>query len=489
MTESLLSLDVGTGSLKACVYDLQGNLLAKASQEYPTHYTQPGWAEQDPQIWWEACCSACRNIISQNDLRVSGITVSGQAPGCVPVDHTHSPLRPAILWLDRRSSPQVDWLVEHLGLEQAVQIGMNTLDSYFGAVKWLWYRQNEPDLYDRTWKILQANSFIILKLTGEAVIDPGHAGLCSPCFDAKKSEWSQAVCDLMDLDIGKLPPISPAKQVVGTVSAAASSLTGLSAGTPVVCGAPDFLCSFLGSGAASAKTAAMMLGTAGNLMSLTPPKIDPRLLNTIYINGAVISTGGVLAGSAVRWFGEMLRIDPTDIYETLDNEAALIEPGSEKLIFLPYLLGERSPIWDAYARGVYFGLTTTHHRGHLYRALLEGVAYAFRQLIDILTENGGSIEEIITINGGARSAVWRQIFADVLERPIRWRPSKDGTSLGGAYLAGVGTGIFGDLSGIQNWMEPTIDTFPDTSNSQEYRRGYAVYASLYEKLQDSFRSL
>jgi sugar (pentulose or hexulose) kinase len=207
------------------------------------------------------------------------------------------------------------------------------------------------------------------------------------------------------------------------------------------------------------------------------------------MDGEVLSTGGVLAGSAVRWFGEMLRIDSVDLYETLDNEAAQIEPGSGKLIFLPYLLGERSPIWDAHARGVYFGLSTVHHRGHLYRALLEGVAYAFRQLIDILTENGSRIEEVVAINGGARSAVWRQIFADVLERPIRWRPSRDGTSLGGAYLAGIGTGIYGDLSGIQDWMEPTIDTLPDSSHSQEYRRCYAIYASLYEKLKVSFRSL
>jgi xylulokinase len=489
MTDSLLSLDVGTGSLKASAYDLKGNLLAKASQEYPTHYPQPGWAQQDPQDWWDACCTACRSITSQKDIHISSITVSGQAPGCVPVDNSGSPLRRAILWLDRRSSPQVDWLNEHLGTEQAIQTGMNTLDSYFGGVKWLWFRQNEPDLYAKTWKILQANSFITLQLTGEAVIDPGHAGLCSPCSDVNSGKWSSAVCGLMELHMRKLPPIYPSTMVIGRVTSKASGITGLPAGTPVICGAPDYLCSFLGSGAPSAKTAAMMLGTAGNLMSLSPPKIDARLLNTLYMDGRVLSTGGVLAGSAVRWFGEMLRINAVDLYETLDNEAAQVEPGSGKLIFLPYLLGERSPIWDAHARGVYFGLSTVHHRGHLYRALLEGVAFAFRQLIDILAGNGSQIEEVIAINGGARSAVWRQIFADVLELPVRWRPSRDGTSLGGAYLAAMGNGIYGELSEIQNWMEPTIDTLPDRSHSRDYRRYYAIYASLYEKLKDSFRSL
>jgi len=487
--DNLLTLDVGTSSLKAALYDATGNLLAKASADYPLHYPKPGWAEQNPQDWWKACCTACRVILSRKVGPVRGICVSGQAPGCVPIDRQGSPLRPAILWLDRRAAPQVDWLVQHLGLEETLRTSANTLDSYFGGVKWLWYRQNEPENYTATWKILQANGYVLYQLTGKAVTDPSHAGICSPCFDFGNQIWSEVTCEQMGIDMEKLPMIAPSIAQVGTVTPEAAQATGLPAGVPVFCGGADFACSCLGSGVLGSGSVSLMLGTAGNLMFPAAPRTDPRLLNTIHVTGDILSCGGVLAGAAVNWFGEMLKIDMPDLYGTLDREAADIPPGAEGLVFLPYLMGERSPIWDPHARGAYIGLLATHGRAHLYRAVLEGVGFAFRQMLEILKENGALVNEIVAINGGARSLLWRQILADVLQVPIRWRPTKDGTTLGGAYLAALGAGLFNRFEDITAWLEPTIDTFPNLANVDIYQRRYAVYAGLYDKLKSDFLAL
>ncbi|MCE5206697.1 MAG: hypothetical protein LLG42_00105, partial [Chloroflexi bacterium] len=330
---------------------------------------------------------------------------------------------------------------------------------------------------------------ILFHLTGEVVIDPGQAGICSPFLDEKLQQWSPDLCSLMGIEPAILPKIVPAGQVIGAVTPAAAVKTGLAAGTPVVCGTADYLCSFLGSGALGSGTASIMLGTAGNLMVLSPNQVDTRMLNTFYLNGEILSTGGVLAGGAVSWFSGMVKMDTPQLLGQLEKEAANTAAGSQGLIFLPYLMGERSPIWDADARGVFLGLSTSHERGHLYRAVLEGVAYAFRQLEEILRENGTRIEQVVVINGGSCSPLWRQIISDVMEIPLHYRPQKDGTSLGAAFLAGKGVGLFDSWDDIQSWLLPPITSLPDDQNFQVYRKSYQVYAGLYDRLRGSFQAL
>jgi xylulokinase len=487
--DTLLAIDVGTTSLKATLYNTGGDLLAKETSPYPLSMPAQGCAEQNPQDWWEALCITSRLITGKEIGRLRGICITGQAPSCVPIDEKGTPLRPAILWLDRRSTSQVSWLQEHLGFDKAFQIGANTLDSYFGGVKWLWYRQNETENYDRTWKILQANGYLIYRLTGVAVTDAGHAGVCSPCFDIASQTWSETTCRMMDIALDKLPQVYPCSSVIGEITPSAAQATGLPQGIPVVCGSPDFTSSCLGSGAIEQGVVALMLGTAGNLMFPSALRPDARLLNTIHVTGSLLGCGGVLAGGAVTWFCEMLKLNGPDVLDRLEGEAAQVAPGSDGLVFLPYLMGERSPIWDAQAKGAYIGLTATHGRGHLYRSLLEGVAFAFRQLEDISKESGTAIREIIAINGGARSSLWRQILADVLEVPVRWRPTKDGTTLGGAYQAALGAGLFHNFAGISEWLEPSIDTSPNPSTYGIYRQNYRIYAGLYPKLREDFWAL
>ena len=285
------------------------------------------------------------------------------------------------------------------------------------------------------------------------------------------------------------PAVFPSSEVIGSVSKIAARETGLAAGTPVVCGAPDFVCSFLGSGCTGAASAAIMLGTAGNLMVLAPPHLDTRMLNTYYMDGQVLSTGGVLAGAAVNWFLGLLGSDKPDLLSDLEKEAAQVEPGAQGLVFLPYLMGERSPIWDPNARGVYLGLSVQHQRAHLYRALLEGVAFAFRQLVEIHQVNGVQIDDIVVINGGSRNALWRQIIADVLGLPLRYHNGKDGTSLGAAYIAAMAAGIFDRTEQIGSWLDVPQDILPDSSTSHAYQRNFDIYAGLYEQLMERFQAL
>ena len=484
-----LAIDIGTSSTKAALYSQEGRLLASRSQEYPLLHPKANWSEQNPGDWWQAVQLTCQQVTAENpQLAIRAVCVSGQAPSCAPVDRAGQPVRPAILWLDRRATRQVEWLRERLG-PSAEKTSGNTLDSYFGGLKWCWYRQEEPERYQRTWKILQANSTIIYTLTGQVATDPSHAGLCSPCFDLNAGQWNLEVCQAMGLEAEKLPAIYPASQVIGRVTQTAASVTGIPTNTPVVCGAGDFACACLGAGVTEAGQAAAMLGTAGNLMLPGNQRLDGRLLNTKHATGAPLSLGGVMAGGVVSWFVGAFCSNTPGIYELLEEEARQTPPGAQGLIFLPYLMGERTPIWDPQARGVFFGLSATHQRGHLYRAVLEGVAYAFRQIMEITGDAGRPISEVVFINGGARNPLWRQIFADVLGVTVRWLPNSGGTTLGGAYLAALGCGDVSGFAQIQSWLEPPVDTRPNPDCNEMYARQYSIYRELYPRLKDSFSAL
>jgi sugar (pentulose or hexulose) kinase len=488
--KTYLALDIGTSSTKASLYQEDGVLLGTCSSSYEVSYPRPGWAEQNPLDWWEAVQAVCQKVLeSSSQPLVRAVCVSGQAPSCVPIDRGGRPLREGILWLDRRAAPQADWLQEHLGIEQAEKISGNTLDSYYGGVKWLWYRQNEPDRYQQTWKILQASSYVSFQLTGETVVDHSQAGLCSPAYNLRQRCWDAEACEIMGIEVSKLPALHAAWEVVGRVTSQAAEATHIPAGTPVVCGGGDYACACLGAGVLRPGTAAMMLGTSGNLLVPAPRQTDLRLFNTVHVTGEGLGLGGVMAGGAVRWFVDMLRDKNPDLLTILEEEALQISPGAEGLIFLPYLMGERTPIWDPYARGVFMGLSSRHRRGHLYRAVLEGVALAYQQMAEIFAEMGSPIDDVVAINGGARSSLWRQIFADVLGIPIRWRPNSGGTALGAAFLAALGVGDQPGFESLKAWLEPTLDTFPNPEPAGVYASHYSIFKGLHGRLKDEFRRL
>ncbi len=489
MESAYLSIDVGTSSAKLSLYARDGRLLAARAAAYPVAYPRPDWAEQDPELWWQAVCQLGPRVLqAAGPVRLAGISVSGQTPLCAPVDSDGLPLRKAILWLDRRAAPQVDWLRARLGEERCRSVSANRLDSYFGGLKWLWFRQEEPALFERTWKILQANSYVILKLTGAAVIDPSQAGLCSPCFNVSSGDWDAEICAAMGLPLDMLPEIHPAWAVVGQVSAAAARASGLPEGAPVVCGGGDFACACLGAGVTGPERAALMLGTAGNLLFPGLPARDPRLLRTIHLTGEPLPFGGVLAGGNLAWFAGLFGAPEPALFERLDEEAAAVPPGSEGLLYLPYLMGERTPIWDPDARGAFIGLSARHTRAHLYRAVLEGVAFAFRQISEIAGA-GQSGTPVVAIDGGARSPLWRAILAAALGLPVSQGGPRSGTALGSAFLAALGAGGASSFAEIEAWTEVLPPTPPGPDARAAYDRLYPVYAGLYEKLKDDFHIL
>ena len=485
--KTYLSIDIGTSSTKLSLFDGSGRLLGTVTAAYPVEYPRPEWAEQDPEVWWDAIRRLGPQIMQHpGTADLAGISLSGQTPLCVPVDEQGLPLRKAILWLDRRATAQVDALRRDPGEERCRAISRNRLDSYFGGPKWLWFRQEEPARFARAWKILQASSFIHLRLTGNPVIDAAQAGLCSPCFHADRQDWDAELCAEIGIPVDLLPAVRPAWEVTGSVSAEAARQTGLPEGVPVVCGGGDFACAGLGAGLGP-NEAALMLGTAGNLLFPGVINNDPRLLHTIHLDGSRLPFGGVMAGGNLNWLAGILGSASPALFDALNAEAAPLPPGSEGLLFLPYLMGERTPIWDPTARGAFIGLSARHTRAHLYRAVLEGIAYAFRQIQEIAGAAG--ISRITAIDGGARSALWRQILADVLGVPIAEGGEQAGTALGSAFLAALGTGGAKDFREITNWVAIHSITTPNPTAMERYSRLYPVYASLYEKLRPDFAVL
>jgi xylulokinase len=484
MPPTLLAIDIGTSATKAALFSLAGELLAVQTQEYGVDHPQPGWAEQDPRAWWSAACRCTTRVMAEaGQPAVAAVAVSGQTPSLVAVDQQGQPLRPAVLWLDRRAHPQVAWLEAHLGGQAAIAASGNLLDSYYGGVKWLWFRREEPQLYRQTWQIWQASSYLIYHLTGVPLLEVSQAGLCSPCFNLHTQSWDPFVCDRMGLDLGKLPPLVPATYIAGGITPQAARQTGIPAGTPVCAGGGDFALSCLGAGSPRPGSAVVMLGTAGNLLVPDPAGTDPRLINTRHVSGGGLSLGGVYSGGVVTWLRTLLGLDPAEAYTQLEAEAAATPPGAEGLVFLPYLMGERTPIWDPHARGLFFGLSQAHQRGHLYRAALEGVAYAFREMLDIVAGTGTPIHQVTLTDGGARSPLWRQIFADVLGLPVHWQPG-GGTLLGTALLAGVACGALPGFEAIDSWLGPATTLQPRPETAALYGCRFDTYGQLYGRLKD-----
>jgi len=498
----ILVADLGTSATKAGVFTLEGKELASATVEYPAAYPQPTWAEQDANLWWEAALSSIKESLEKARVKpnaVKAVSISGQAPSCLPIDSDGKPLRPAIIWIDRRATKEVEWIAEEIGADEVRQVSGNYIDGYFGGPKWLWFKNNEPELFKQTWKIMQAHGYVIFKLTGEVVTDYSHAGLCSPCFDLQKKEWSEEICKTMGIPLSMLPELAPSYEVVGKINPEGAKLSGLAEGTPVVTGGGDFACATLGCGVIDVGQAAQMLGTAGNLLVPVGETIDPdpRLLNTVHLTGDYLMLGSMYAGGVLQWFRDQLgelEIEKgkkvgRSSYQLLDEKAEGIPPGSEGLILLPYLMGERTPIWDPYARGVYIGLTPYHTRAHMYRAALEGVAFGFRHMAEIIEQQDVRILEVIAVNGGAKSSLWRQIFADVLNARIDYYVGGAATLLGDVALAGLGAGYFKDLSVVREWQEILESQAPDPSSHQLYAEYYDIYREMYEQLKDQFRKL
>ena len=492
----LLGLDVSTTGAKALIVDSQGDVISSATTSLALSAPRPLWSEQDPRDWWAGMSRSIREALASAGVdgsAIAAIGLTGQMHGLVLLDGHGEVLRPAILWNDQRTGPQCDEIRERVGRERLIQITGNDALAGFTAPKILWVQQHEPDVYAKARHVLLPKDYIRFRLTGEYAMDrAGGAGTI--LFDLRERTWSDEMLDALDIPRDWLPPTFEGPEITGVVSAEAAAETGLAAGTPVVGGGGDQAAGATGVGAVEPGIVGLALGTSGVVFATTPePLIEPEgrlhafchaVPGRWHFMGVMLSAAGSL-----QWYRDTLA--PGVGFDELTAEAEGVAPGSEGLLFLPYLTGERTPHPDPLARGAWVGLTVRHTRPHLTRAVLEGVAFGIKDSFTLIQQAGlGDIRQVRISGGGAKSAVWRQIIADVLGVELVTVNTTEGAAFGAALLAGVGAGMYEDVvSAAESVVKITGCTDPDPATAALYPAYYERYRALYPALAAEFRAM
>ncbi|MFH1009256.1 MAG: xylulokinase [Candidatus Latescibacterota bacterium] len=490
----LIGIDIGTSSIKSVLMDEAGTVISGAQKETEICVPVPGWAEQDPETWWRATCHTVKKVLKSSGVdpkTIAGVGFSGQMHGTVLVDKNHKVLRPAILWADGRSAKQCLKIYESVGREQLAQWTANPVSPGFMAASLLWIREHEPEIYEQTAVAMLPKDYVRFRLTGEIATDVSDAA-GTLLFDMANRRWSEKLLHALDLPVRNLPQVLGSSQIAGAVGCYASEETGLSIGTPVIAGAGDQAAAAVGNGIIETGTMLSTIGTGGQLLvPLSSPMYDPRLRTHTFCHAVPdrwFTMAAILsAGLSLRWFRDQIA---GMSYERLSEEAARVAPGSEGLIFLPYLIGERTPHMDSEARGGFVGLSLHHSLGHLARAIMEGVAFALRDGMEIFRELGVRTDRIIVSGGGASSPVWRQIQADVFGCEVARVRGEERAGVGAAMLAGIGTGVYdGFEDACTRAVHYQTGATPILENVARYERLHGVFHGLYPKLKGTFSQL
>lgn len=501
----LLGIDIGTSGTKTVLFDDQGNTVASDLQEYPLYQPNIGWAEQDPEDWWKATYTSVNNVILKSGVKkedIKGVGLSGQMHGAVLLDKDNKVLRKAIIWCDQRSSAQCDQITQLIGKERLIEITANPALTGFTASKVMWVKKNEPDIFEKVKKILLPKDYIRFKLTGEFATEVSDASGMQ-FMDIPKRQWSSEVLEKLEIDKDWLGKMYESQEVTGKIHRAASELTGLKEGTPVVGGAGDQAAGAVGNGIVKPGVISSTIGTSGVVFAYSDSvSIDPQgrvhtfchaVPNTWHMMGV---TQG--AGLSLKWFrdnfcieekrtAELMKIDP---YVLMDQEAEKVEAGCSGLIYLPYLMGERTPHLDPDARGVFFGLSAKHEKQDMLRSIMEGVVYSLKDCLEIIKEMGVNIKEVRASGGGGKSKLWRQMQADVFGTSINTINSSEGPALGVALLAGVGAGVYDSVAQACDAIIKVKTTQqPDLQLNARYAQYYSLYKQLYHSLKQDFKSL
>lgn len=489
----LLGIDISTTGAKAVIVDEDGAVLASHTTPHPISTPKPLWSEQNPQDWWRGVSASIRAVLEQVSADdIYGIGLTGQMHSLVCLDSANEVLRPAILWNDQRTQAQCDSITEAIGFERLIEITGNRALNGFTAPKILWIREHEPEIYAQIKHVLVAKDYIRFCLTGEYATDV-HEACGTLLMDTGARTWSTTMLDVLELPAEWLPRVYEGPEITGTVTAEAAELTGLRVGTPVVAGGGDQAAQGVGVGAVTSGVAALTLGTSGVVFApLDSYSYEPqgRLMalchavpNMWHFMGVTLSAAGSL-----QWYHDALA--PEMSFDQLTAEAANVGAGSDGLYFLPYLSGERTPHPDPLARGAFIGLTTRHGRGHLTRAVLEGVAFSLRDVFELIrqSEAGRNIAQVRISGGGAKSPLWRQILADVLNVPLVNVNVNEGAAYGAALLVGLSAKVWSDARDISKVIALGGETHPGP-DAARYNEKYAVYQSLYPTLQSTFYQL
>ena len=493
---ALIGIDVGTTAVKAVAVDETGRLLAEADVEQPTSVPRPGWSEQRPEMWWRSTKDAVSTVMAAvrrlpATVEVRAIGLSGQMHSSVFLDDSGEVIRPALLWNDVRTTEQCRQMTAALGLNGLRRTVGNLALEGFTAPKLLWLRDNEPASYDRLRTLLLAKDYIRYRLTGELATEPSDAA-GTVLFDVRRRRWSDEVLSALGISPDLLPTVVGSTDVSGVVTPSVARPLGLPPSTPVIGGGADNAAGAVGSGVVVPGRVQSSIGTSGALVTpVRRPRIDRRMrLHTFchsvpdlwYLMGVVLS-----AGNSLRWLRDILTEGGDVSYDLLTNEAAAVTPGSDGLLFLPYLTGERTPHNDSNARGVFFGLHLGHTRAHLVRAVMEGVTFALRDSLELMRPMVETIPQVRAIGGGARSPLWRQMQADIFGTPVLSLGDAGGPAYGAAILAAVGAGVFDSIEkAADRWVSVKETTDPNARSVSLYDELYERYRALYPSLKARF---
>lgn len=482
-----LGLDIGTGGSRAVVIDEAGVVQASATAAHvPFASQQIGWAEQDPEDWWRAAVEVVRVVLEYLRAEdIGSVSFSGQMHGSVFLDENDNVIRPALLWCDQRTEKQCEEITRTIGRERLIDLVSNPAITGFTLPKILWLREKEPENYAKTSKILLPKDYVRMRLCGDKASDVADSS-GTLLFDVRSRKWSSKMLDAMEISANLMPEVFESIEQTGYVSSVGAAQTGLVAGTPVIAGAGDNAAGAIGMGIVRPGTVSVTIGTSGVVFVVTgSPTYDPEgRTHTLChaIPGRWHMTGVTLgAGMSLKWFRDNLGGGQT--FAELGDEAAAVEPGTDGAIWLPYLMGERTPHLDPNARAAFIGLTASHARGHLVRAIMEGVAFSLRDSFEIFKSLGADIDAIRLGGGGAHSPVWRQIQADVYGHSVQTIQADEGAAFGAAILAGVGVGAWNSVDEVCDKavrIAETIEMNPESAKTLD--NNYGIYKRLYPAL-------
>lgn len=498
----LIGIDIGTSGTKTVLFDIEGNTVTSSTREYPMYQPQNGWAEQDPEDWWRAASDTIGEVILKSGINprdIKGIGLSGQMHGLVMLDSEGKVLRPSIIWCDQRTAEECREITERVGRERLVEITANPALTGFTASKILWVRNHELEVYEKCRKILLPKDYIRYMLTGEFAAEVSDASGMQ-LMDIHLRTWSDEMLRKLEIDRSLLAPVYESTIITGKVCKMAAKATGLMEGTPVVGGAGDQAAGAVGNGIVKEGIVSSTIGTSGVVFAHTDnPLIDKkgRIHTFCHAVPCAWHVMGVTqaAGLSLKWFRDNFCISEketanqmiTDPYILMDSEAGNVPAGSRGIIYLPYLMGERTPHLDPNARGVFFGISAIHEKRDMLRAVMEGVGYSLKDCMEIIKETGIEAKEVRASGGGGKSALWRQIMSDMFNCSVNTINSSEGPALGAAILAGVGAGEYESVpEACENVIKVRSTVNPDSRSSKVYGENYHKYKKIYENLKDLF---
>lgn len=494
----LITHDLGTTGDKATLVSDDGSVIGSRTSAYPVRFGSDGAAEQDPEDWWRAVVINTRSLLEEQQVEpglIEAVSFSGQMMGVVAVDGAGRPVRPAMIWADTRSTRQCDRLIDEIGMERAYRITGHRLNPTYSLTKLMWLRDNEPEAYARIRTVFQAKDFLVLRLTGVRATDPSDASSTN-AYDQQSAQWSQELIAAADVDRDLFPEIVASTQLVGRVSAEAAAATGLAAGTPVVMGGGDGPMAALGAGIVDpASGAYAYLGSSSWVsVSADAPLYDPQLRTMTFnhvLPGRFVPTATMqTGGAALQWVTEALAPRADNAYELLLTEAAGASAADHGLFFLPHLLGERSPYWNAKARAAFVGLQMNDARPEMVRAVLEGVAFNLYTGLIAFGENGIDVAEVDAIGGAANAGLLLDIFADVWGVPVTGRTlASEAGAVGAAVVAGLGVGLFDDPSIARTLSDKRATHHPDDQRHRSLVRAHRQFVDAYRSLEPWFETL